>query len=202
MADSRSLSDVLFRKKRLEVLELLIDSPGKSFTASEIEDNVDSSRPTVLSVIEDLSEAGIVDRRKKGGQYSISINEKSPYYQPLMDILEVDSEPLVELADRFADGLFQRFEGVVSVYLFGSVARGTTGFSSDIDLLVVLSEEEGEGLEEDIKAFRDGFQKDKDVRLSITFYTRKELERDVERGIELVNNIEEEGIHLGGEEIW
>jgi len=48
-------------------------------------------------------------------------------------------EPKLEAAELFARDVVRGLKGVYAIYLFGSVAKGTAGPESDVDVLVVLA---------------------------------------------------------------
>lgn len=197
------LSEVLFNQKAYQILAHLLDSPDGEFSISEIKESVEVSRPVISKVVDSLKDIGVVNKRKKGNLYLISVNVDSTYYKPLQEILQLDSKPLKEAAEELLEGMEEEglLEDVVSVYLFGSVARGVPRTDSDIDLLFVhddLSEEN----KKSVQNFVSKMEKRLNVSFSITWYGRKELRDQKAHGVALVERVEEEGENLYGEELW
>lgn len=200
--DSR-LSEVLFNQKAYQILAQLLDNSDEEFSISEIKDSVDVSRPVISKVVDSLKDIGVVNKRKKGNLYLISVNVDSTYYKPLQEILQLDSRPLKEAAEELLEkmGKEELLHDVVSVYLFGSVARGVPRTDSDIDLLFVhddLSEEKKESAQN----FVAKMGKRLNVSFSVTWYGRKELRDQKAHGVAFTERVEEEGENLYGEELW
>lgn len=198
------LSGVLFNPKAYQILAHLFNNPDKEFSISEIKDAVDVSRPIISKLVNDLRDLGLVEKRKKGNLYLISLNENSPYYYPLKDILNLDSEPFEKAAEELIEELKDEelLAGIISVYLFGSVARGVPEIDSDIDLLFVHEDEFSEEDKNSIQNFLTSEEKRLKVNFSVTWYEKEELERDESRGIAFVERVKGEGEHLYGEELW
>ncbi|MDY6789376.1 MAG: nucleotidyltransferase domain-containing protein [Candidatus Nanohaloarchaea archaeon] len=135
--------------------------------------------------------------------YFIEVNASSPYCSPLKNILEVDSQPLKEAAEGVADDIMEEYaDGIVSIYLFGSVARGTPRIDSDIDILIVykenrLGEEERQRIVDSVRRQEDKLK----IHIQLLWYSKEEWERDLRRGISINERIVEEGIRLEGEEL-
>lgn len=201
--ESRRLSEVLFNRKAYQVIAYLLDNPDKEFSISDIKEGVDVSRPVISDVLNSLKDIGLVDKRKKGNLYLVSVNRDSTYYGPLEEILQLDSRPLEKAASKLIQGLKERelLGEVVSVYLFGSVARGVPRTDSDIDLLFIhddISEED----KRSVQSFATSKEKRLRVQFSITWYGRAKLENDRISEVAFVRRVEKEGKHLYGEKLW
>lgn len=87
----------------------------------------------VIDVLNELAEAGVVLRGRAGAAYQFRLNRE-----------HLAAPAIVALA-RLRDALIDAVEGAVAtwesppvaVWLFGSVARGHAGPTSDVDLLVL-----------------------------------------------------------------
>lgn len=199
---STTLSEVLFKKGRRKVLELLATNPDKEFTIREISEKTKVSKPTITTLINNLKEVDLVKKRKKGVQYLIKINPSSPYFSKIKEILNLDTEPLKDLAKDAAESLQTEFPEIKSIYLFGSVAKGRPTLTSDIDLLVLVSEDAPDDIINDLMAHLEGEMPAMELNISLTVYREKELERDERRNIELMRDVKREGELLVGEKIW
>lgn len=194
MEEKTQLSETLFNKPRYRILNLILEKPEKNYSIKEIKQRTEVSRPIIAEFLEKLEEIGLVERTKKGNMYLTDINKESPYLEPMEKLLKLDTEPLKKEAKNLAEELVKTGKAE-SVYLFGSVARGSPGTSSDVDLLVIHKGEKNK-----IQRQIEKKNKETGTNFSATYYTKKELEKDRERGIALIERIKEEGIQLAGEE--
>lgn len=196
------LSGVLFNHTRYEILWFLLNNPDEQYSIADIQNAVDVSRPIISDFVNELRDIGLVEKKRKGNLYLISVNQDSPYLYALQDLLELDAKPLKESAEEVADELIT-YTGVTSIYLFGSVARGTPRIDSDIDILIVYNDNE---FDEDVKRKIDSQVHKKgdewNLTFSLTYYSEKTFQEDKEAGIALLERIEEEGEHLAGEKLW
>ncbi|MDY6788948.1 MAG: nucleotidyltransferase domain-containing protein [Candidatus Nanohaloarchaea archaeon] len=199
------LSSLLFNRKRYNILAYLLTHGDKEefITISDIADSVDSTRQHITNFVNSLRDLGLVEKRKKGNMYLIEVNRSSPYFGPLKDLLSVDARPLKEVAEDVAEEIMEEHgEKIVSIYLFGSVARGAPRIDSDIDLLVVYQEDEWEDeerrrIEDDVIKKGNEFK----VRIQMLWYSLEEWERGLRRGTAINRRIIEEGICLEGDEL-
>lgn len=201
---SNRLSGVLFNSKAYQVLVYLFENSEKEHSISEIVEGVDVSRPVISGLVNELRDLGLVNKKKKGNLYLISLNSDSPYYSHLENILDLDAEPLREAAAGLVDALDEEdlLSGILSIYLFGSVARGIPTVDSDIDLLFVEEENFKELDEKEIMNFIAAEENHLKVNFSVTWYKEDELMRDVSRGIAFAKRVKEEGVKLYGEDLW
>jgi predicted nucleotidyltransferase/DNA-binding transcriptional ArsR family regulator len=204
------LSGLLFNHKRYSILAYLLTHEDEQLTVGEIIDAVDASRPHVTNFVNDLRDLGLVEKEKKGNMYLITVNEDSPYYEPLYELLRIDAEPLQRAAEEAVDTVLDKHldrgdrieDQVVAVELFGSVARGTPQIDSDIDILIIHKEDTIDAAAQD--ELRDLFAKHGDelkVSFSLTFYTQDEWERNRRRGVAFPERVAEEGLRLHGEQL-
>lgn len=196
------LASVLFNKKKYQILGFLLDNPDEQFSIKDIKDATEVSRPVISDLVEALSKIGLLDREKKGNLYLIEVNRYSPYYRSLKSILKVDSKPLKHAAHKAADRIMEIGKDleshIVSIYLFGSVAREMPRLDSDVDLLVV---EDGDMIPEQrdaVEHIANQHGENLNVDFSITWYTEEEFRDNLVEGVALVKRILEEGKKLAG----
>lgn len=198
------LSELLFQEERYRLLSFLLDS-RESYSIVELASHTDLSRQFVSELVDKLSKLGLVDKRKKGNMNLVSVNSDSAYYDALKQLLEVDSRPLREVAGEFAEDIFQKYDEIVSVVLFGSVARGTPTLDSDIDILIVTENELADvakGLDDGLVAEAESYNKRYAVNISLTFYNKEKFENDLRASIAFIERVVEEGELLAGERFW
>lgn len=195
------LSSLLFNRKRYNVLAYILANQDEQLTIKEIMEAVDVSRPHVTDLINSFRDLGLVRKEKKGNMYLITVNEDSPYLEPLEELLRIDAEPLRLAAIDFIDRAMQDGgQAIVAAYLFGSVARGTPRIDSDIDILFIhedMSEDARQRITDQAQQYGDAHG----VSLSVTWYRRDEWERDRDSGVAFVERIQEEAEHIAGDDL-
>ncbi|MDY6768788.1 MAG: nucleotidyltransferase domain-containing protein [Candidatus Nanohaloarchaea archaeon] len=198
MAETR-LTQELFNEKRLRILQVLLDNPDSQYTVTEIVEQSGVSKPTVIDFVDLLSRVGIVEKQRKGNAYLISLNEENDYIPHLRSILKLDAEPLREAAAELAESIVEEAEAVVSVVLYGSVARGAPTVDSDIDVLVIVDDS---SVRSTVEGVVKTFQEEKGLRFSPLVMELDEVEERAESGDSFVRRVVEDGNVLYGEEPW
>lgn len=200
--ETNRLSTTLFNQKKYRILSLLLTNPDKQFSISEIKEQADVSRPLISNFIDELRDLGLVKKDKKGNLYLIEIETGSPYYNALKEVLELDARPLKKAAKDLAKEMKKRSTAITSIYLFGSVARGTPRLDSDIDLLVIYQEENlSQGDKEKMRSLAKKQGDKLNVSFSLTWYQTTKFEEDLEWGESFAKKIKEEGVLLEGERV-
>lgn len=126
--------------KRIKILEALLDRPGKSWSVSELSEVSGVSQPTTSRIIGEFEDDNVVSSRRKGNMKLVEL-ERREYVKNLVQAVSEKYRPMVEAAEKFSQKV-SNIEEVEKVVLFGSVARGTADFESDIDVLVEVSDTE------------------------------------------------------------
>ncbi|QBQ99738.1 nucleotidyltransferase domain-containing protein [Paraburkholderia pallida] len=131
-----SLADFLFTPGLQRVLGATLLQPDHSFTLQELLRLASSGRGSAQKQIDRLVEAGVLrEDARRGRQRSIRANTEFVLYPELVSIARKSFavvEPLKEALEPFAGQ-------IRSAFVFGSVAKGTDGGRSDIDLIVIGS---------------------------------------------------------------
>ena len=128
------LADFLFTPGLQRVLAATLPYPDRSFTLQALLRLADSGRGSAQKQVDRLINAGVLrEDPRRGRQRSIQANIEFALYPELLSIARKSfavAEPLKEALAPFADH-------ITSAFVFGSVAKGTDGGRSDIDLIVV-----------------------------------------------------------------
>lgn len=122
--------------RRLEVLRTMLDRPDTELSVSDISRDSGVSQPTVSRIIDELEE-GVIETRQEGNMKLVEL-ERRDYVKNVVEAVSDRNRYLEEAAESFATKL-SGLEEVEKCILFGSVARGTADFDSDIDVLVLVS---------------------------------------------------------------
>jgi predicted nucleotidyltransferase len=136
----------------LEVVDLLAGNAGKRFTINEIAKELDGHYSLVHRTVNRLAADGVVSMETAGNSHLCSLDMKNEKAMALLQLGEIEkrdeflkgSRELKLLLDDFSASV-GRQEGVVSVVLFGSYAKGTQAKDSDVDVLVIGAEKKNIG---------------------------------------------------------
>ena len=130
----------------LNIINLLEKNSEQEFTINEIANRLDEHYSLVNRVISRLMKEEVITGKKVGRAIVCSINPKSEKAKALMHLNEVvrteefysrNREIKIIMEDFIAE-LKARFkQGLVSIAIFGSYAKGTATKESDIDILVI-----------------------------------------------------------------
>jgi len=116
---------------RAEVFRVLFGLHGGEVHLREIHRQTGFAIGTVRQDIEKLVKIGVVSRRKDGNRVYYSANARHPLAGDIRQMVL----KTVGLADVLSAAL--KAENVRCAFVFGSVAGGTAGAESDIDLMVI-----------------------------------------------------------------
>lgn len=125
------LSELVCSRVRAEILRILFDNAGITLHLREIQRRAGLSLGTVQQDLAKLVRLGLVTRRQDGNRVNFAANHDHPLYIDLHRIVI----KTVGLADVLRSAL--AFDGIRVAFVFGSMADGTAGPTSDVDLFVV-----------------------------------------------------------------
>lgn len=128
-----ALASVLFTDYRRRVLGLLLLHPERQYHLREIARLTGTVPGTLTRELAKLAEAGLLVREKEGKHLYFSANRDCPVYEELASILRKTSG----LADVLAEALLPLADRIEAAFVFGSMAAGTAGPGSDVDVMVV-----------------------------------------------------------------
>jgi len=186
-----------------EVLEELLEKPDYLFTVNEMVEEVSGSYNSVNNFLRELEEFGIVSFQKKGRAYLVQYNQESRYHEVIKTLLWADNTPLEEAAEKWAEEFYEdsKLEGEIrAIILFGSVARGTAGPNSDIDVLI-LTEQESDVEKIKEKARNEARRMNVDFELVPVVESVEEFRNNLAHGKRFESNVEKNGIVLEGGEL-
>jgi predicted nucleotidyltransferase len=133
MADR--VAEALFGKTRRRVLALLFGRPDEDFYLRQVARESGASLGGVQHELARLTDAGLVTRTPRGKQVYFRANRDSPVFHEIRGLMEKTSGLAdvvrVALADLAAD------MRIPFAFIYGSVAAGTHGSGSDVDLMIV-----------------------------------------------------------------
>lgn len=133
MSNTLQLMDLLFGATRQRVLAVLLLRPDASFHLRELARLTGSHAGTLGRELDKLTESGLVLRAEQGNQVHYRANRGSLLFDDLAAMFRKTHGAVPALQEALAP-LDDRIR---VAWVFGSVAQGTEGEGSDIDLLVL-----------------------------------------------------------------
>jgi predicted nucleotidyltransferase/predicted transcriptional regulator len=125
------LTQLICSRARAEILRVLFGLRPGEIHLREIQRRTGFAVGTVRQDVEKLAKVGLLTRRKDGNRVYYAANDMHPLAGDIRQLVL----KTVGLADVLAEALAD--ERIHCALVFGSVAAGTAGAESDIDLLVV-----------------------------------------------------------------
>lgn len=133
MSNNVTLLDLLFGAYRQRVLGLLLLQPDQRFHVREIARQTGKNAGTLHRELAKLAETGLLLRETQGNQVLYGANRACPVFDELAGLLRKTSGAAAVLRTAL-----QPLEShIMYALVFGSLARGTQNFASDVDVLVV-----------------------------------------------------------------
>ena len=169
----QDISSTLFGKTRRAVLALTYGHPDESFHLRRIARFAGCGMGAVQREVEQLAEVGILLRTHSGRQVYYQANRESPIFGELRDFVTKTAG----VADVLRDALIACGDHIVVAFVFGSVAKGTQGRDSDVDLLVIGDVPFGDVVEA-LASAQDRIGRE----VNPTVYPRREFQQKVQAG--------------------
>ena len=135
MSIKHLLEDYLGQKSKVTILRILYR--GTELTGREIARKADLSPRAAQQALQELYATGVVHRKAVGASYLFSLN-RSRY------VVEKILAPLFDGEQGLGAAMIEELrkalpaKGIVSIIMFGSVARGENKQGSDLDIMIVL----------------------------------------------------------------
>jgi len=180
-------------EKGLEVLRNLAERPGKNWYISELAEASDVSQPTVSRTVKQLEEENIVSIEKSGRQKQINVRHED-YLADLVRVLTNKAHYMRDAAEKFCDRIKDE-QWIGACILFGSVARGTADFNSDIDILVLV-DTDPEQIRDEVMLAAETVMDETDFHISPTIMQTERYEKEREAGAQFVKSVEKDKVTL------
>jgi predicted nucleotidyltransferase len=133
-------AELLLGKGRRELLALLFTRQDQSFYLRELARLARTSAGTAHRELRSLERVGLVQSHRRGRQIFYQANRHSPIFDTLRTLLE----KTMGAPDLLRAALAPLVDKIRYAGIYGSLAAGTLGPSSDIDVLVLGDVEFGE----------------------------------------------------------
>ena len=174
------------------------------WSGREIARKVGLSAPACHESLKKLDARGLVQLRRVSNVHLYKINPENYLVQNVFArLFETEASLPKQVAAVVRKSLLVSPDcGIISIVLFGSMARGTERLGSDLDLLVVLAAKAGQkALEPRVERLRAMLFKRFSVPLSPYIQTLPELRRKHERKLPLIREILKDGQTIYGKAI-
>lgn len=126
-----TLAQLVCSRVRAEIFRVLFALRGGEIHLREIQRQTGFALGTVRQDIEKLVKIGLVTRRKDGNRVYYAANAKHPLTTDIQQLVLKTLGLAEVLAAALAD------KKIRCAFVFGSVAAGTAGAESDIDLMII-----------------------------------------------------------------
>jgi len=136
--------DNLFGNKALiRVIRFLYSSPNRYFSFLELEKYIGSGRESLVLALKKLEYSEMIyTEQKNGKKYKLKLDH--PLIERIKPLFDYEKsffqgiDPLkLNVLSNFENDCLKQLKGIDSIWLFGSVAKGKSKETSDIDLLVL-----------------------------------------------------------------
>lgn len=131
--------DVFRHDAMPDILQLLTDNPGKTFSNRDLHRLTGKGMSNVNASVQALEQIGVirVDRDGRSNRVQINAAKLLRSDNPVTTIPQPEyHDPVREVRDR----IIKEIGSDVGIVLFGSVARGDADRASDIDMFVVVED--------------------------------------------------------------
>jgi len=136
------LEEILSTKLDIRILRTLFRYPTKEFNENELARVSKVGQKTVNRAMPKYVIHGIVSVRTIGRANVYTLNSKHYVAEQLKSLFQVEEGAKLELK-RMLKEAFRMDETVVSLAIFGSIAKGREGPTSDIDVFILTRDKEG-----------------------------------------------------------
>jgi predicted nucleotidyltransferase len=166
------LKNLFSSQVRIDLLGLFFLNPDKEFYLRELVVRLNGFPRAVSVELKNLADIGLVKKRIAGKQHYYRINRQHPIYTELRDIFVKTT--------GFKDVLKSALEPFKSqiqyAFVYGSMANGSFGLNSDIDLLIV-GEVSGRRVSSALASIGDRFGRE----INYSIYPLPELKEKIKK---------------------
>lgn len=127
-----SVLHVLFPQVRAEIVRLLFADSSKEFHLRELARLSNLALGTLQAEVKKLTAAQLLTPRRDGNRLYYRANTDHPIFAELQGL----ALKTTGLREQLAEAL-RSLDGVQLAFVFGSLAAGTAGAASDVDLFVI-----------------------------------------------------------------
>jgi len=192
------LEKIIASKTKIAILRKMMDRADAEYCLYELTKLTGLSTGSVFPALKDLLESRIIIYRKAGRSNLYKINERHILYNEIKNLFTGEAANLEKIAKDFASEICKT--GIISIVLFGSVARKEFTGKSDIDMLILINRKV-DALKPKIDALARDYLDIYDVEIVPTVISKSDAVHDgqIKRFLYTISN---EGKVLWGEKKW
>jgi len=195
----RPLDAALATQGHVRVLRALDGLPeGLAVSVRDLSRRAGLRHPRTSEILADLRLQGLASAQRAGRADLYQPNRAHVLYPFLHRLFDEERASEAELAEALSRGLAPAARHIKEAYLFGSVARGDSDVTSDVDLAIVASRPDAALLTKTIEALaaavKQRFGNDLSVQLSDEPVEKRRHARDPSR--ELWDRVAREGVSV------
>ncbi len=142
MRFTKYLEDILSTKSDVKILRTLLRYPTKEFSENELARVSRVGQKTVNRAMPKYVSYGIVGVRTIGRANVYTLNSRHYVAEQLKSFFQAEEGAKLELK-RMLREAFRRDEAVISLLIFGSMAKGREEPTSDIDVFILTRDKRG-----------------------------------------------------------
>lgn len=188
-----NVGTTLFGKARRGILSLLYGHVGEEYYLRQIVRTLGIGVGPVQRELKQLTDSGIIKRRVHGRQVYYQANPSTPIFKELKSLIT----KTIGVADILHSALLPSAEQIKIAFIFGSIARGSEGKTSDIDIMVV-----GNISFEDVTSLLSSAEKQLGREINSVVYPTTEFQQKIRDDHHFVSNVlDGEKIFLIGDEL-
>lgn len=199
MRVNNPLDDIFQNGHAIRILRQLVLFPSKVITGRGLARELGMNHATCIRALDSLVDTGAISRMTVGKSSVYEIPQDSVLYDGLLKpLFDKEANLLNELVEILSEGIRQH---IISIYVFGSVARAEDTAVSDIDIAIILKagvdkkklvETLGENERRIYRLYRIG--------TNVLLYSSDEFMKMKESGHALARDILSEGLLAYGKE--
>lgn len=200
MKPTVSIESLLGSRSRVAVLRVLL-GVTVPLNASQIAALTGLTRPAVSTVLDELGAMGIV-RSSSAGRANVHLLERQSVYveQLISPLFEAEQS----LPQTLEDDLHATFaDSAESILLFGSYARGEQRIGSDVDVVLVASDQaEKRVLDERVRSYAPTFRARYGAALSDITYDAQEARALWRTAPAFLESLKKDAVVISGRGPW
>lgn len=127
------IGDTLFTKSQQRILGLLYGKSDKSFYLNEIVRLADMGKGAIKRELEKMCAAELLTVTRQGNQNHYQANPNNPIFFELKAIVQ----KTFGVSDCVKSALESLLPALEMVFIYGSIAKGSEGGGSDVDVMLV-----------------------------------------------------------------
>lgn len=187
--------DTILSSVQQEVLGAVYQDPERWWYLTELAAYAGRTASSLQRAVGSFVSGGILESRRDGGRVYLRAGTDSPLFEPLSQIVHRS----VGIPIQLANAVVPLADRINALFIYGSLARGSDGPRSDVDLLSV-----GEAGLADLAKILRPLEKKFMREFNVTCYTMAEFHEKLDGGNHFLNALrtEKKLFIVGSEDVF